>query len=38
MDILKMSVFENLEANVGKKVILLGNALKPKKIIQKSLA
>jgi len=34
MDILKMSNFENLEENVGKKVILLDNGLNTKKIIQ----
>jgi hypothetical protein len=38
MDILKMSKIENLEENVCKKTTSLGNALKPKKIIQNLLA
>jgi hypothetical protein len=38
MDILKMSKIENLDGNVCKKFTSLGNALKPKKIIQKLLA
>jgi hypothetical protein len=33
-----MSNFQNLGVNVGKKVILLGNALNTKKIILKLLA
>jgi hypothetical protein len=38
MDIFKMSNFENLKENVGKKITLLDNALNSKKIIQKLLA
>ena len=38
MDIFKMSNFENLEVNVGKKFILLGDALNTNFLIQNLLA
>jgi len=38
MDILKMSIFKNLEGNVCNNVILLDNDLNTKKIIQNLLA
>jgi hypothetical protein len=38
MDILKMSIFEKVEENVCKNIILLRYALNPEKIIQNLLA